>query len=97
VNASDIETARNIVGLDDDHFDPVEEVKDESSRLPDRGGVKDFSDQDSVIDVVNQMEEDDGGLGSGDFSNSPTVHQLRSKLERAETENDELKEKLYRV
>ena len=44
VNASDIETARNIVGLEDDHFDPVEEVKDESSRLPDRGGVKDFSD-----------------------------------------------------
>ena len=43
VNASDIETARNIVGLEDDHFDPVEEVKDESSRLPDRG-VKDFSD-----------------------------------------------------
>lgn len=50
-----------------------------------------------MIDVVNQMEEDDGGLGSGDFSNSPTVHQLRSKLERAETENDELKEKLHRV
>ena len=43
------------------------------------------------------MEEDDGGLESGDFSNSPTVHQLRSKLERAEAENDELKEKLYRV
>lgn len=35
VNMSDIETARNI-GLDDDVFPPVEEVKEESSRVNDR-------------------------------------------------------------
>ena len=43
------------------------------------------------------MEEDEGGLESGDFPNSPSIQQLRNKLERAETENDELKEQLYRV
>ena len=43
------------------------------------------------------MDEDDIGLESGEFTNSPTIQQLRNKLERVETENDELKEQLYRV
>ena len=53
VDASDIETARNI-GLEDDIFAPVEEAKDESSRLPDHRQAKDYmSDQDSALDIVN--------------------------------------------
>ena len=58
IDASDFETARNI-GLEDDMFAPVEEAKDESSRLPDRMVKDNMSDQDSVIDVMNQIEEDD--------------------------------------
>lgn len=50
IDASDIETARNI----DEMFPPVEELKEESSRLPDRVALKDFSDdQDSELDVIN--------------------------------------------
>ena len=53
-----IETARNI---DDEMFAPVPESHEESSRMPDRGPKDYLSDQDSVIDVVNQMsrEEDE--------------------------------------
>ena len=50
LDASAVETARNI---DDEMFAPVEELKDESSRMPDRRGDIEYSDQDSVADVVN--------------------------------------------
>lgn len=67
--------------------------------MPDRG-LKDYmSDQDSVIDVVNQMsrEEEEELEAAQEGGLSPLAHNLRSKLTRAESECVELKEKLNMV
>lgn len=79
IDASDIVTARNI----DDMFQPVEEVKnEESSRLPDRAALRDFDDdQDSELDVINQMEEDGGFTQhADDVESSPVFVKLQNKL-----------------
>ena len=57
---SDIETARNI-GFEDEMFKPVKEMEmaEESSRLPDQIDIKEhFSENDSVNDIMNQIDED---------------------------------------
>lgn len=89
LDASPVRTARNI----DDEMFPVEEVKDESSRMPDRGPKDHYSDQDSVMDVVNQMDEEEDAI-SESVGNAPAVMKLRQRLERAEAEVYELKQKL---
>ena len=86
VDASDIETARNI-GLEDDMFQPVQEMPNEShSRMP----PKDYmSDHDSVIDAMNQMDDENMFDAS-----TNDVQQLRQKLQDVEEEANDLQRKL---
>lgn len=90
LDASPVESARN-TGLDGEMFEPVEEMKDESSRHPDRGGMKEYmyEDGDSAIDIVNQMDEED------ESARSSTA--FKAQLQRLELENIELKKKLALV
>lgn len=86
VDASDIETARNI-GLEDDMFPPVQELMEESSKMPDIGArIEQHSDQDSILSAVNQLEEEDkdGGLIN-------EIRKYKASLQRSETENFELR------
>ena len=84
VDASDIETARNI-GFEDEIFAPVPESKEDDSRIPDQRGLKEYlSDHDSAIDIVNQMDEDN----ILDMSGGP--QQTRKQLEQCEAQIREL-------
>ena len=93
VDASDIETARNI-GLDDDMFPPVQELQEESSRMPDLGPrvEEGLSDQDSILEAVNQIDEGEEERKSIDIHDQ--IRKLKQSLQEYEDENSELRAKI---
>lgn len=93
IDASDFETARNI-GLDDEIFAPVQEqMIEESARNSIRKNQGAYSDEDdSILDAVNQMVEDDDRRASQ--TRNSIVSNIGKALQRAETENLDLKMKL---
>lgn len=92
VNASDIETARNLA-LEDEMFAPVHEALEESSRLPDRVQQNDDGD-DSILEAVQQMNEQEYNVARRSSQPVNDQQMIRIKLNKAETENIELQKKL---
>ena len=98
VDASDIETARNL-NMDDEMFAPVEEENNEESarmsKNPNTFGAQQHMDMmsidgNSILEGMDDSIDDD----AGDGNTSATVQKLRQKLMRAENENVELNRKL---
>lgn len=92
---SAIETARNI-GLEDDMFAPVQELREEESRLARRdeaGDGEGFLSEDSINDVVQQMDEPEQRRSSLAVS----ADAYKSKLQESEALIISLKTELIKV